>query len=527
MSGGITFSMIPARFVSAALILVAPLGSSTYAQLPNEPPHEDTQVARICAVLLPKGHISRHPLDVEISRRTFDGFLRRLDPDRIYFLASDVEQFARRRDTLAQDMHRGKLDFFYSVYRVYLERLGERARDVADVGGGGLDPLDTAADPPARAPSSRAEARERLRRVLRNKAALLMRSGSSAESARKKLKQEYAESVEKARSVDSQRLLEMILTSLTQSFDPGSHYISKSTMAKLREAKEEGTLAEYPPLARAVIEYTPEGGESRLQIGVVALPQFHLADIPQAGVPQPASARSATGDLSKVLDEFRREEVDAVVLNLRGNTGGALTEVASVCGLFLDRGCAVRLKSGDGKVSAFNIGSAEKRWDGPLVVLVDSETTSGAEALAAALQDHGRALIVGDATTPGRGGVASLVALGPMLFRIKDPPELGALHVTMSGMYRADGRSIQGNGVRPDIELPGHDESSREAHPYEMKPDRIDPLPIEQPRALSAESIGRLRSRSSARREKASPADPQGRRQEILSITADLIAELE
>jgi len=523
MSGGITFSMIPARFVSAGLILVSLLGSSTYAQLPNEPPDEDAQVAKICAILLPKGHISRHALDVEISRRTFDGFLRRLDPDRIYFLASDVEKFSRRRDTLAQDVRRGKLDFFYSVYRVYLERIGERAKDVEDVVAGELDPVDIAADSP---PSTRAEARERLRRFLGNKAALLMRSGSSEETARKKLKQEYTESVEKARSVDSQGLLEMILTSLAQSFDSGSHYISKSTLAKLRKADEEGTLAEIPPLANAVIEYMPEGGESRLQIGVVALPQFHRTHIPRAGVPQPASARSATGDLSKVLDEFRREEVDAFVLNLRGNSGGAITEVASVAGLFLDRGCAVRLKSGDGKVSALKVLSAEKRWDGPLVVLIDSETSSGAEALAAVLQDHGRALIVGDATTPGRGGVGSLLALGPTLFRIKDPPELGALKVTTAGMYRADGRSIQGNGVRPDIELPGHDEPSREARPYEMKADRIDPLPIEQPGALSTELIGSLRSRSLARREKASAADSQGRRQEILNIAADLIAEL-
>src|SRR5690606_34912583 len=164
--------------------------------------------------------------------------------------------------------------------------------------------------------------------------------------------------------------------------------------------------------------------------------------------------RSTTRDVRKILDDFRGKGVDAVVLDLRRNGGGSLSEAISLTGLFIDQGPVVQVKDPDGHVQHLDDMDRGVAWDGPLVVLTSKFSASASEILAGAIQDYRRGLIVGDESTHGKGTVQSLLDLGDQLFKIPNPPNLGALKITMQQFYRPNGDSTQKRGVLADVVLP-------------------------------------------------------------------------
>lgn len=218
-------------------------------------------------------------------------------------------------------------------------------------------------------------------------------------------------------------------------------------------------------ITRARIELTDEEAQARVfeagakpdgspyKIGVIDLPSFYM-DMTGAQLGL-TNYKSTTRDVSRILGNFEDEGVDAVVLDLRQNGGGSLTEAVNLTGLFVDQGPIVQVKDSDERVQQYDDTRPGTSWEGPLVVVTDKFSASASEILAGAIQDYRRGLVVGDSTTHGKGTVQHLLELGRQLFpNVPNIPNLGALKITIQKFYRPSGKSTQLRGVPADIVLP-------------------------------------------------------------------------
>lgn len=191
-----------------------------------------------------------------------------------------------------------------------------------------------------------------------------------------------------------------------------------------------------------VIEVGETG--SPLKVGVIDLPSFYVDD--EGAREERPDYKSSTRDTRKLLEGFKSQGVDVVILDLRSNGGGLLSEAVSVTGLFIDRGPVVQIKQFDGTVRVLNDRDGGMAWDGPLVVLTSRLSASASEIVAGAIADYQRGLTVGDGSTHGKGTVQTVIGLGS--------PENGALKLTVQQFYRPSGLSTQRRGVAADVELP-------------------------------------------------------------------------
>ncbi len=200
-----------------------------------------------------------------------------------------------------------------------------------------------------------------------------------------------------------------------------------------------------------IVEEGKKADGSPYKVGYIDLPSFYMdMEAARAG----GAFKSTTVDVKKILDDFNTKGVDALILDLRKNGGGSLTEAISLTGLFIEDGPVVQVKDPDGRVQHYDDLDRDVTWKGPMVVLTSKFSASASEILAGAIQDYGRGLIVGDTSTHGKGTVQSLLDVGPQLYRVKDPPNLGALKLTMQQFYRPNGDSTQKRGVLADVVLP-------------------------------------------------------------------------
>ncbi|MFC3195215.1 carboxy terminal-processing peptidase [Marinicella sediminis] len=196
--------------------------------------------------------------------------------------------------------------------------------------------------------------------------------------------------------------------------------------------------------------YEVKEGKHTRKIGVIDLPTFYLDFAAlQSG---DADYRSSTRDVKKILNKFREEGVQGIIVDLRNNGGGSLYEAIQLSGLFIDKGPVVQTKFSHGKVDIKKDVNPTIAWDGPMVVMVNKLSASASEIFAAAMQDYGRAIIVGSQTY-GKGTVQNVMPLNEYV----NNPELnlGQLKMTMGQFFRINGGSTQNRGVIPDIEFPG------------------------------------------------------------------------
>ena len=193
-------------------------------------------------------------------------------------------------------------------------------------------------------------------------------------------------------------------------------------------------------------EFKGEGDVVPYKLGVIELPDFY-ADMGarRNGVNEP---RSCATDVKKLLIEMNKEKVDGLVFDLRNNGGGSLPDCVELTGYFIESGPIVQVQQSGRRPYPLPDPSQDILFDGPMVVLVNRQSASASEILAAALQDYGRAIIVGDSKTHGKGSVQTLYPLE------RGNDALGSLKVTTAGFYRIDGRSTQLKGVTPDIVIP-------------------------------------------------------------------------
>ena len=200
------------------------------------------------------------------------------------------------------------------------------------------------------------------------------------------------------------------------------------------------------------------------KIGIIDLPSFYIDfDEFQKGN---KNYRSSSKDIRSILKTFNEDEVDAVVLDLRNNGGGALIEANKIIGLFVSSGPTVQVKQSRGFVQPYGDSRAVQIWEKPVLILVNRYSASASEIVAGAIQDYKRGIVVGQRTF-GKGTVQSLENLSE-----------GQIKITESKYYRVNGTSTQNKGVIPDIELPSTwdiDTVGESSYPTALKWDTIRP----------------------------------------------------
>ncbi len=516
----------------------------------DRPQATDRQVALLVSSLMRRDHFSKHSLDDQISERALTMFLKNLDPMKVYFYQSDVEEFQQHKHELDDMIKRGDISFAYTVYKRFLKRIDERVAAIdqllkEDFNFGKDETIITDGDA-AQYPKNAEEATERWRKRIKYDLLMLKDEKTEGQEARDRLTRRYHSFAKRMHQTDSDELLQTFLTSVTSSFDPHTTYMSPKALENFRimmrlnldgigaalrmedgytivskiipggaaekagELKPEdrivsvgqgedgemvdvtemnlddvvalirgkagtvvrlgvlpsgaGEKKEYK-ITRAKIELSDSEARSVVfeegkkpngqpyKVGVIDLPSFYMdMEAAQAG---DENFKSTTRDMRIILDQFTKDGVDAVVLDLRRNGGGSLTEAINLTGLFIDEGPVVQVKDYDQRVRVYDDTEKGVAWDGPLVVVTSKFSASASEIFAGAIQDYDRGLIIGDSSTHGKGTVQSLLDLrGPLFGGLPNVEPMGALKITMQQFYRPYGDSTQKRGVVSDVELP-------------------------------------------------------------------------
>ena len=563
-AGGSEFRSATAVHACAIAVVIAfwaGLGAGPGAAWAEQPPAaavvagapkpgtNDRHIAVAVRRHLEREHFLRQPIDDAIARRWFDTFLEALDPMKVYFLQSDVDAFAARREQLDDLVKRGDVGFAYEVLERFLQRVDERLPLIErlivqehDFTAPETIVIDRKATRWAR---DAAEAEDVWRRRIKYDLLVQRMEKTPPDEAKDKLQRRYRSFAKRMHQMSADELLETFLSSLTSSFDPHTSFMSPDTLknfeigmkleldgigAQLKGEDGYTTIVELTPggaadkdgrlkakdrvvgvgqgnegeivdvvdmnlnevvrlirgkrgtvvrlkvvpvgetapkvydITRAkielkdaeargeVIEHGAKADGTPWRIGVINLPSFYMD---MAGAQQgQADYKSSTRDCRRLLDQFREQGVDGVVLDLRNNGGGSLPEAIKLTGLFIDRGPVVQIKDADHQVRPYDDTEAGVSWEGPLVVLTNKFSASASEILAGAIQDYRRGLIVGDKATHGKGTVQTLLDVGQTLFNYGNSPKLGAIKVTIQQFYRPSGGSTQLEGVKSDVELP-------------------------------------------------------------------------
>jgi len=548
-----------------------PPPTATSTNLSLGPGPNDPRIAYVTARLLEEFHYSQQPLDADMSKKFFDGYLDALDPRRENFLQSDLAEFAHYRtnlDTFTIGTNgAANLTPAYEIYRRNLERIQQHADYVNELLKEDkfkfntdehilLDrrhaPYPKDLDEAKQLWSQRLRfeyLQEKLSREISptNSNVILPLPKSATEEIAATLARHYRWNLHMAMNWDSTEVLQAYLNALAHAYDPHSDYFNPEHAqdfsidmslslfgigAQLREddgycnidqlihggpAEKSKQVKEgdhivavaqsnQPPVdvvdmelgkavqlirgpkgtevrltispvedraarrvvtlirdeikledreAKARLIESPDGRGGTNRIGVIDLPSFY-APVDLSGNSEHTMAKFTSADVAKLIKKLKREKAAGIILDLRGNPGGSLEEAVKLTGLFIKDGPVVLTRSPDGSVNVDSDTDSSVLYAGPLVVLVNRFSASASEIAAAALQDYGRALIVGDISTFGKGTVQHFNPLRPFVWpasasATNDP---GTAKITIGKFYRVSGASTQLKGVMPDIVLP-------------------------------------------------------------------------
>jgi carboxyl-terminal processing protease len=581
----------PFRVAVGAMLAVLLVPLSLAAQ--PRPGKDDPLLAQMVCAILQQGHVTRPTIGDDISKRLCARFLKDLDPAKLYFLKSDVDEFKKHETELDDFLQEGDLRFAYKLYGRFVERVNERLTLIDEL-------LDAKHDftvkeylenDPAKIEYAVDERglRDRWRQRIKFDL-LLQRQGAKPPSeaeAIKKVRDRYRAFAKRTKQLDNYDMLEVLLTGLCASLDPHGAYMSPNTLedfeismrlrlegigALLREDNGQTVVVEVVPggaaakdgrlkpndkilavaqgdgqfvdivdmrlreavklirgakgtrvelkvmpagklepvvyamdrqqiemksqAARAEIVETGKKADGKpYKIGVIDLPSFYAAQGDDGGAVQ-----SATKDVRRLLGKLKADNIDGVILDMRHNPGGLLSEAVALAGLFIDQGPVVQVKDPRTGIRRHDDPEAGVIYDGPLMVLVSRHSASAAEIVAAALQDYGRAVVVGDTATHGKGTVQAVIDLGAQLPGNK--AKLGALRLTIQQFYRVNGDSTQNRGVVSDVVVPSLSEylaTPEKDMDYALAFDRIKATPHAATGMVSPALKAALQARSAER----------------------------
>jgi carboxyl-terminal processing protease len=574
------------------------------------PQPQDRNVTYLVTTLMKREHLSKHPLDDEISRRGLELFIKNLDSMKLYFYQTDIDEFSQKKNELDDMLLAKDVNFAYTIFGRLLKRVDERVALVDELLKQDFDfTVDETlvTDPDKLAfPKTPEEAKQRWIKRLKYDLLLLKAEKSaekkegvaapSNEDPKERLKRRYHSFAKRMHQTDSNELLEMYLSAFTNGFDPHSTYMAPASSknfdiimslqlegigaqlkmtdgytvidklipggaaAKQGELKvgdhvvsvgqgDEGEIVDVAEMklndvvdlirgragsivrlgvtsgvggdiriikitrakielkdseARAeIIEEGKKADGTPFKIGVIDLPSFYM----DMGRARDGSDdfKSCSRDVRKILNDFNAKKVDAVVLDLRRNGGGSLTEAINLTGFFIEDGPVLQVKDPDGRVQQYDDTDRGILWKGPLVVMTSKFSASASEILAGAIQDYGRGLVIGDSATHGKGTVQTMVELGQQMFRIANPPDLGALKLTVQQFYRPSGDSTQQRGVLADLTLPSitdHMDVAESDLDYPVPFDKVPATQFDKFDAVSPNMIGTLKELTAGRMKK-------------------------
>ena len=286
---------------------------------------------------------------------------------------------------------------------------------------------------------------------------------------------------------------------------------SKVTLTVLPGAKGRNAAPVRITITRAKVELVDSAASGSVRevkradgsvcrVGVIMLPSFYL-DI-EALRSGSGSVRRCSDDVEKILEDFRRKKVDAVVIDLRRNGGGSLPEAIRLSGLFFSTGPVVQVRDGRANAELESDTDAKCVYSGPLVVLCSKLSASASEIFCAALRDRHRAVVVGDTRTSGKGTILNVIELSDALGIFVRKFPAGSLSLESAMFFRISGGSPQQLGVAADIVLPSLSEELEVGEMFlerHLPWDSVDPVKFDDCDPAFAERILRLRENSRKR----------------------------
>ncbi|MEN8180409.1 MAG: carboxy terminal-processing peptidase [Pseudomonadota bacterium] len=498
-------------------------------------------------------HYKDSKLDDDVSEQILERYLDTLDPNRFFFLSSDIDGFSTYKTSLDDYLKNAKVEPAFEIFRIYRKRVGEAVAHANKLLDGKFDftlnenyQFDREDAPWVQ---THAERNEIWRKRVKNDFLNLRMTGKDEGEVRKTLRSRYERLESRVAQYDVNDIYQAFINAYTLNLEPHTSYMSPSTsenfdismrlslegigavlrsdeeytvvqktvvggpaklsgqlhggdrivgvgqgmdgevediigwrlqdvVEKIRgpkgslvrllilpKGRDSGGKRELIKLVRNTIKLEEQAAKSsiienidgigKLRIGVIDVPTFYRDFAAESRGEK--DFRSTTRDVRNLLSELKNQGIDGVVIDLRQNGGGSLSEATELTGLFINSGPVVQVKHANGRVEVEKDPDKSIAYEGPLVVLVDRNSASASEIFAGAIQDYRRGLIIGEPTF-GKGTVQTLVDLSRYV--PGKSMDLGRLRLTMAQFFRVNGGSTQHRGVVPDIQFPTAEFSS-------------------------------------------------------------------
>jgi len=511
------------------------------------PTPQEGKIARVTSDILARYEYNKIPLDQKFSARVFDRYLKILDPDRLYFLQSDVTSFSKNRDILVDEIQNGELHIPFDIFEVYIKRVVDRMNLANQLLQQPFD-FDQKESFQLKRDTQPWEAseealRDSWRKRVKNDWLRLKLAGETDGAIRQTLSKRYRSNLARIAESKSEDVFQLFMDAYATSIDPHTDYLGLQAARELdaemrlsmvgvgvvleqigeymviREIVPGSPAAlsnklnigdritaigegEHGPLTDVVGWRTDEAvklaqgasgsivrlqvnhgkrnatastrvvtlvrkkvrfedqaakmtitkirnGDAGKSIAVISLPIFY-EDFEGRSNGEP-DYKSATRDVERLLLAAKNAHADGVLLDLRNNGGGSLDEAIRMTGLFIGSGPALQVRDAHGEIKVLSSKASAATWTGGLGVLINRKSASASEIFAAAMQDYGRGILIGE-TSFGKGTVQVVVDLDKIVH--SEQPEFGELKVTIAQFFRVSGGSTQMRGVTPDLAFP-------------------------------------------------------------------------
>ena len=556
------------------------------------PTDEQVKVGMLVTQIFSQYHYKKTKLDDSLSAHILEQYLKNLDYNKMYFLASDIEKFSKYRYQLDDDLKEGEFGVPYEIFNVYRTRVKERDAYVKSLL---TKDFDYSVDEyyetdreKAPWPKTSAEVDDLWRKYVKNQALSLKLAGKTWTETSTILGnrfQNIGKSLEKSTSED---VFQAYMNSFAENIDPHTNYLSPANSANfkiemsrtlegigatLKPENELTTVADLvvggPAFKSKLIKKGdkisavaqgddgkfvdvvgwridevvklirgPKGSVVRLQIipveagaeaavtkeirivrdkikledqlakgsvvpvtqngknyrlGVITIPSFYANfEDRQKGE---KDYTSTTNDVRRIIGDLTKQQIDGLVLDLRSNGGGLLTEAVDLTGLFINDGPVVQVRNSNGSIEVLKDSDQNQVYAGPLAVMINRFSASASEIFAGAIQDYKRGIVIGEQTY-GKGTVQSQVDLNRFLPGQAD--KLGQVNLTIAKFYRVTGSSTQHKGVTPDIQLPSMfsaAEFGESSQPNALPWDQIKSTTFKPYNTVTPDAIAKLEKR--------------------------------
>jgi carboxyl-terminal processing protease len=512
-----------------------------------KPAPQEARAAHMAAQLLARYHYRMVPIDDALSQKIFDKYLKALDPEKLFFVQADIDNFARERARLGLGLLQEDLSVPFAMFNLYEQRAAERFAYARTLLKGGFDFRLNESYRYERDKEAWAQSEEQIRDLWRKRVKndwlRLKLAGKDDRHIAEILDKRYDGLRRRLARVTSTDAFQTYMNAYTTAIEPHTNYMGPRAAedfdismrlslvgigAVLAESDDFATIRELVPggpaslsgqlkagdriagvaqgeggvmtdvqgwrlddtvalirgapdsvvvldvlpadagpdakprrvtlirkkisleeqAAKSSVRSVTDGKVSR-RIGVITLPSFYEDfGARQKGAPD---YRSATRDVARLLEEMKKDKVDGVLIDLRNNGGGSLAEAIDLTGLFIGKGPVVQQRDAGGRITVESDTDSGVAWSGPLAVLINRGSASASEIFAAAIQDYGRGLIVGEPSF-GKGTVQTMIDLDRIARNSK--PQFGELKLTVAQFFRINGGTTQLRGVTPDIPFP-------------------------------------------------------------------------